>query len=115
MINLAVVDEKQLISKMNGSSGSSRQNQGNKALSELEAAPVPSSGPKGSLDRVLEALSPGDLIHTSAVAHRAGLDINVTGCILARLHRNGQVIRYFPRKSNVLNEKLWQRRFPATM
>jgi hypothetical protein len=64
---------------------------------------------RSEVDRVLEALGPGDLLHTSVVASRAGLDINATGFLLARLHRKGKVVRFFPRKSNTLNEKLWQR------
>ena len=61
--------------------------------------------------RVLEALS-YSLLHTSAVATAAGLDQMRTGMILARLYREGKVERYFPRKTNMKNEKLWSRKRP---
>ena len=67
-----------------------------------------SAGGQSDLDKILDALVNGDILHTSAVAERAGLNVNVTSFLLARLHRRGEVVRYFPRKSNLLNEKLWQ-------
>ncbi|KAJ3030820.1 hypothetical protein HDV00_008640 [Rhizophlyctis rosea] len=61
-----------------------------------------------NVNKVLAALRGGDLLHTSAVARRANLDQAAASFILTRLWRAGEVVRYHPRKTNELNEKLWR-------
>jgi hypothetical protein len=58
-------------------------------------------------ERVRETMKGKGLLHTSAIATAAGLDVTTVGVILARFHRNGEVVRYLPRKTNALQEKLW--------
>lgn len=61
------------------------------------------------IDQVIRVLrtTKATLLHTRAVAGEAGLDVHTTGMILTRLHREGKVARYFPRKGNPLDDKLW--------
>jgi len=57
---------------------------------------------------IMSALHGGGLLHTSAIAEIIGKDTAATGAVLTRLYREGKVVRYHPRKSNVLHEKLWR-------
>jgi hypothetical protein len=58
-------------------------------------------------ERVKTVLRSANLLHTSAVAEAAGLNVVTTGVILARLRRQGKAICFHPRRTNVLQEKLW--------
>ena len=66
-------------------------------------------------ERVIHALqtSRAALIHTSTIATATDLDVHTTGMILTRLYREGKVVRFFPRKTNTLDEKLWTWRGPT--